>query len=61
MASETAQLLLEAAEIRQRAVSSKNEDDVPKLFARAEALKRIAAKREQRLRWWRPLQQRECV
>jgi hypothetical protein len=59
IASQAAELLIRAAEAREQATSSPDKASTNDLLGVAATLESGAAKWEQRLRWWKFLQQRE--
>jgi hypothetical protein len=59
IASQAAELLIQAAEAREQATISSDKASTSDLLSFAATLEGGAAKWEQRLRWWKFLQQRE--
>jgi hypothetical protein len=59
IASQAAELLIKAAEARHQAVTSPEKGSTNDLLSFAATLESDAAKWEERLRWWKFLQQRE--
>ena len=60
VASQAAELLIEAAEARHQAITSGNKDSTKDLLNVAETLESDAAKWEKRLSWWKFLQQQRA-